>query len=979
MPREQAMGWEGRRRRSAAAARAIGVVLGLAMSVGLIVLLLLDRQTRLQAADRHSLTMATGVDRLLHLELRNIERALGGIAAEIDDEPVPALVQEAIAGVVARHAELASIVLYDTQGRALSAGPDAPESPVWRTATSGATALRVGALQRGDAGWELPLAFPDGHGRWLVARLLTREFDAMTEGFDVGRFGSIAIYTHDGRVVSRFGRGPSQVGQQVELPVSAALRGAHFNVLRVSQLDRIERAMGFSRTSDYPLVVSGGLSVREVLAPWRVYVGTALALVAAYWIALAVVLARLRANERAQAGLLAEIETQTRWLRQAQLASQIGVWRLEAGDDRVRVTDEMAALFGLVPEGGTIALDAFFARMHPDDRARSFEQFNDLRRRRQPYEQEYRVVLPDGRIRWLKGSGATVSDGGREVMTGTVIDITERRDAQMRIERAEMQFRQLFERNPLPAWLYDVRTLDVLAVNEAAIEVYGYSRETFVGMRVTDLLAPEDRDAGTEVILRRGEGSSERTWTLITQGGQRIDARVHARDIEMDEGRARLVLAEDIGARLAYERELAWRASHDQATGMLTLTSLAEQLDAQCAVRPCSGFAVAYVQLRDLELIAPTLGRRTGEAVLREAAARFARIAERYGLGGHAPPETFAIAAFDPAELPALVEDLVAASQSPVEADGGMFPLEAWIGLADGPCDDGGAEHVIAHAALAALQARRERIAVVRYDDAMAAQAAERLALVRRLRKAFDQRQFELFYQPIHRLRDGAVVAFEALLRWRQEDGSFVPPAQFVPLCEESGLIVPIGAWVIEEAARASRRLSDAGSDVAIAVNVSAVQFEAGLPIDAIRALRQTQALRRGALHLELTESVLLRDPDAVRAQMGRLRDEGVCLSIDDFGTGFSSMAYLRELPLDSLKIDRAFVRDVVDDARSAAICRALIDLGHGLGLSIIAEGVEDAAQRDWLTTHGCDQAQGYHFGRPQPLDAALALLAQAE
>ncbi|MEN4904716.1 EAL domain-containing protein [Luteimonas sp. TWI1437] len=964
---------DSRRRPSVATVRAIGIALGAAMTVGLIVLLLLDRQTRMQAADRQSLTMATGVDRLLHLELRNIERALGGIAAEIGGEPASA--QDAIAGVVARHAELASIVLYDAQGRALSAGPDASELHVWKTAASGATALRVGALRHGDAGWELPLAFPDGHGRWLVARLLTREFDAMTEGFDVGRFGSIVIYTHDGWVVSRFGRGPSQVGQQVELPASAALHGARFNILRVSQLDRIERAMGFSRTSDYPLVVSGGLSVREVLAPWRVYVGTALALVVAYWIALAAVLVRLRANERAQADLLAEIETQTRWLRQAQLASQIGVWRVEAGDDRVRVTDEMAALFGLVPEGGTIALEAFFEHMHPDDRARAFEQFSDLRRRRQPYEQEYRVMLPDGRTRWLKGSGATVSDGGREVMTGTVIDITERRDAQMRIERAEMQFRQLFERNPLPAWLYDVGTLDVLAVNEAAMEVYGYSRETFVGMRVTDLLAPEDRDAGTDVILRRGEGSSERTWTLVTRDGRRIQARVHARDIEMEVGRARLVLAEDIGARLAYERELAWRASHDPATGMLTLAALAQQIDAQCALRPCDGFAVAYVQLRDLELIAPTLGRRTGEAVLREAAGRFARIAERYGLGGHAPPETFAIAAFDPADLPALVEDLVAASQSPVEADAGMFPLEAWIGLADGPCEDGGAEHVIAHAALAAFQARRGRTAVVRYDTEMAAQAAERLALLRRLRKAFDQRQFELFYQPIQRLDDGRIVAFEALLRWRQADGSFVPPAQFVPLCEESGLIVPIGTWVIDQAARASQRLAEAGAEVAIAVNVSAVQFEAGLPVEAIRALRQTQALRPGALHLELTESVLLRDPDAVRAQMGRLRDEGVCLSIDDFGTGFSSMAYLRDLPLDALKIDRVFVRDVAHDVHSAAICRALIDLGHGLGLSIIAEGVEDAAQCDWLIAHGCDQAQGYHFGRPMPFEDALALL----
>jgi len=185
---------------------------------------------------------------------------------------------------------------------------------------------------------------------------------------------------------------------------------------------------------------------------------------------------------------------------------------------------------------------------------------------------------------------------------------------------------------------------------------------------------------------------------------------------------------------------------------------------------------------------------------------------------------------------------------------------------------------------------------------------------------------------------------------------------------------VPIGAWVLGESARTHARLAAAGhADVAIAVNVSAVQFEAGMPAETIRRLFERYKLPARALHLELTESVLLRNPEDARSLMGALRDEGLCLSIDDFGTGFSSMAYLRELPLDHLKIDRGFVREVTRDHRSAAICRAMIALGHGLGLSIIAEGVEEAGQLDWLRAHGCDQAQGYHLGRPMAIDALLA------
>lgn len=971
------------RMRSVRAIRNIGIWLGVVLTIGLSALVLLDREARLKAAARQSMALATGIDRLVHYELRNIQRAMNGIATERDihgalnDAEAAERLALSIEGVVARHDELDDIVVHDAAGVPRRDG-DARITAWLRTLGPEAEPLTPGPLLQRTDGWLLPLAVPMDDGGWMVAMFRTRELERMVDALDIGREGSATIYTRDGVVVARFGHIGQHVGKRVELPTEMRSEGKRFSDDLVSQLDGIERAATFSRTSDYPFVISAGIGLHEALAPWRIYSIAALVLALFYWLVFGLVLRRARRDERARVGLAAAVAEHADWLQQAQLASRTGVWRLSLAEDQVRVTAEMAALFGLERQDGHVPVEAFFERIHEEDRERVRADLLLSQKGMLPFAQEYRVRLPDGALRWLKARGAIIDDGGESVMTGTVTDITERRDAQSRMEGAEQQFRALFDRNPLPAWVYDLEDLRFLAVNEAAVDTYGYSRDDLLQRAVTDLLAPEDQAAGCDALTPGGgEQALQRQWMLMTRDARHIEVRIHARTIELDGRRARLVLAEDVGARSTYERDLAWRASHDVTTGMLTLPALAEQLDAHCAADARNGFAIAYLQLRDLELIAPTLGRRAGENILCEAAARVSRVAEHYGASGYMPSQTFVIAALDAGDMDAMVAALVEAIGKPVEAEGGTFPLEAWIGLAHGSCEDGGAEKVIGNAALASLHARRENLQVARYTAAMVEQATGRLAMVRRLRLAYERREFELHFQPIFRLSDGHIIAVEALLRWRQSDGSFVSPAQFIPLCEESRLIVPIGAWVLEESARMHAQLNAAGhGDLAIAVNVSAVQFEDDMEPETIRRLFERHDLPARALHLELTESVLLRHPDDARSLMRALREEGLCLSIDDFGTGFSSMAYLRELPLDHLKIDRAFIRDVTRDSRSAAICRAMIALGHGLGLAIIAEGVEEAEQLAWLRAHGCDQAQGYHLGRPMPIESLLELLA---
>jgi EAL domain-containing protein (putative c-di-GMP-specific phosphodiesterase class I) len=258
----------------------------------------------------------------------------------------------------------------------------------------------------------------------------------------------------------------------------------------------------------------------------------------------------------------------------------------------------------------------------------------------------------------------------------------------------------------------------------------------------------------------------------------------------------------------------------------------------------------------------------------------------------------------------------------------------------------------------------------------MAQRATDRLHMAARLHRAIDAGALALYYQPVRRVGDGSAVALEALLRWPLREGGFVPTMDFIRIAEDTGLIVPLGRWVMRQAAATQRMLSEAGlGTVPIAVNVSLAQcLHADLVGDVQAALREYR-LERGALQVELTESILMTRPEELAAMLMRLRMLGVCVALDDFGTGYSSMAYLRHLPLDKLKIDRAFIANVDSDPRSAAICEAMLALGHGLGLEVVAEGVERQAQFDWLAAHDCEQVQGYGLDMPMPQEKLLDCL----
>jgi EAL domain-containing protein (putative c-di-GMP-specific phosphodiesterase class I) len=313
----------------------------------------------------------------------------------------------------------------------------------------------------------------------------------------------------------------------------------------------------------------------------------------------------------------------------------------------------------------------------------------------------------------------------------------------------------------------------------------------------------------------------------------------------------------------------------------------------------------------------------------------------------------------------------------PIMLGGQQFVMSASIGVAAFPVDGSDAATLIQHAEVAMYRAKEMgRDSVQFFLPSMNARAHERLALEGALRHALLQDEFELYYQPQIALDSGAVVGLEALIRWRHPILGLVLPDRFIALAEDTGLIVPIGAWVLRTACRQNRAWQGAGhGPLRIAVNLSARQFaEPGLVRDIALVLEET-GLAPGSLEIEITESLVMNDVEGAVRIMDELKRMGVKLSMDDFGTGYSSLSYLRRFPVDVLKIDRSFVRDVASSADDAALVSAIIELARGLRMRVIAEGVETEAQLDYLKRRGCDEVQGHVYARAAPWAVVEALM----
>jgi EAL domain-containing protein (putative c-di-GMP-specific phosphodiesterase class I) len=304
--------------------------------------------------------------------------------------------------------------------------------------------------------------------------------------------------------------------------------------------------------------------------------------------------------------------------------------------------------------------------------------------------------------------------------------------------------------------------------------------------------------------------------------------------------------------------------------------------------------------------------------------------------------------------------------------------VTASIGISLYPNDGNDAENLLKNADAAMYHAKAKgRNNYQHYSQRMTSEAAEYLALETKMRKAQDNNELLLYYQPKQSLADGRIIGFEALLRWKPADSDLVPPANFIPLIEEMGLIIPIGEWVLRTACMQNKAWQEAGyGPFVVSVNLSSRQFDQKNFIEIVTQALRDANLEPQYLELEITESTIMRDPDEAITILYILKNMGIKISVDDFGTGYSSLNYLRRIPLDSLKIDRSFVMHIESSASDQAIIKAIIALGHSLELNIVAEGVETDQQLTFLREWGCDELQGYLLSRPFPVQQLPEFLA---
>ncbi len=442
-------------------------------------------------------------------------------------------------------------------------------------------------------------------------------------------------------------------------------------------------------------------------------------------------------------------------------------------------------------------------------------------------------------------------------------------------------------------------------------------------------------------------------------------------------------LFHDISELKKSQQQLEYMAYYDTLTGLPNRTLFSNRLEKAFAYasRNRQLIAVIYLDIDDFKNINDTLGHNIGDLFLQEVARLLSGFCRSEDTMARTGGDDFLFMFQDINDIngaAVIVKRMLSIFETPFQIQGHELFTSASAGITVYPDDGRDVETLIRNADMAMYGAKEAGkkgfcFFTKKMDDIL----KRRMILERSLRKAFEQQEFRVYYQPKLSLADGKVKGAEALVRWQRSDGSIVSPLDFIPLAEQTGLIVPLGQWVLQTACRQTRAWQKAGFPVKIAVNLSTRQFQQKDLVEMVEKTLQETGLAPEDLELEITESILLAShADAVKV-LTRLRKMGVTVAIDDFGTGYSSLSYLKKLPIDTIKIDRAFIREIPGDADDVAITRAILAMSHSLGLRVVAEGVENNDHLRFLREHGCESMQGYLFSPPVPHDDFLEILQQ--
>ena len=661
-------------------------------------------------------------------------------------------------------------------------------------------------------------------------------------------------------------------------------------------------------------------------------------------------------------------------LQEAQQVAQVGSWEVDLASGSWWWSDELFRIHGRERASGPPTLEDILSSIHPGDRDRVGEAFRSLIEEESASNGiEARFVVENGDLQHHNVLWNIESDlEGRPLRAyGTVSDVTER----CRSEEAMRRAAAVFETATEGIVIADPSG-NIMDVNSAFSSITGHDRNDVIGGKAEILnsnrhdfdfyqrIAAEVEQSGKwegEIWIRHKDGTAIPAWASI--------GRTLGRESSIEQI---VAVFNDMTERKNAEEVISRQATYDLLTGIPNRALFIDRLSQETlrAERSGRGVALIFIDLDDFKKVNDTLGHSAGDEVLRMAADRITQNIRNVDTAARVGGDEFAVIApnlQDVVDAEPIAQRILAAMAVPMKVQGQDILTTVSIGIALFPADSEDGEELLRDADIAMYRSKNSGGNSIEFFTAeMNELATRRIKIESQLQHALEVGEFEVHYQPIVALPEGRMVGVEALLRWQNAELGLVSPAEFIPVAESTGIIVPIGAWVLESACRQTKEWQDAGwSDLRIAVNLSPREVDRGDAIKSISTALSRSGLAAEFLEIEVTERVLLGDVEKASSTFREIKDLGVRLCIDDFGTGYSSLSYLRNYPFDVLKIDRVFVQDAKHHPSGVSLLRAIISMADSLDLEVIAEGVETEEQFELLCELGCGFAQGFHFCAP--------------
>lgn len=669
-------------------------------------------------------------------------------------------------------------------------------------------------------------------------------------------------------------------------------------------------------------------------------------------------------------------------------SAPVGIFLTDAEGNCLYVNDCWCQLTGLTSEQAVGS--GWFQALHPDDHDRVLQAWRLAVEACSEFVAEHRFQSASGRIAWLNTRAVPLRsrEGRLNGYLGANADIADLKRAEETLRASEARFRNYFEL-PLVGIALTGPDKRWLEVNDRLCEMLGYSRAELRQLSWAGLTHPDDLDAEVaqfeRVISRRVDGYSF-DKRFIRKDGAILYASISCRCVRRSNGMVDyfVTVLQDISERRQAEEQIRYLSCHDMLTGLSNRVLFADRLEqaVRRASRDHSLVGVMLVDLDRFKMINDALGHALGDRLLQEVAAQLLNCVRQCDTVCRQGGDEFTVLLPElssPEEAARVAQRILEAVARFYHIEGHELHASCSIGISLHPRDGNSAESLLKNADVALYRAKDQgRNNYQFYQSGATLFSHERLNLEVSLRHAMERAQMVLYYQPKWDFRANAVTSAEALVRWNHPDKGLVPPARFIPIAEDSGLVLSLGEWVMREAVCQIGELHRSGfPGLRVAVNLSGRQFQQANLVDMVHGLLAETSFDPECLELELTESILMQNTEHNIMTLKALKTLGVRIAIDDFGTGYSSLGYLKRFPVDVLKIDRAFVSDIPASSSNAAIVDAIVTLAHGLDLKVVAEGVETAEQAVFLRAYDCDEGQGFYFGHPLPLAEFRAALVQ--